>query len=97
MLKAQEAYAITTQVTREKYEQGARKAQEAIATIEGCITRAAQAGDDYTVIHPMRIMNIDSAEERSGYLSKLITIIDNAGYVIKYNHPAETMQISWAQ
>ena len=97
MLKAQEAYAITAQVTRAKYEQGIRKAQEVITTIEGYITRAAQAGDDYSVIHPMRIMSIDSAEEKAAYLSELITIINNAGYITKYNPSAETMQISWAR
>lgn len=97
MLNAQEALAITINVTHAKIEKGKEKARRAIPTIEACILRAANIGAEYTVIYPLRIDAINSAEEQSGYISELTTILTEAQYKVDYNVSAESMRIGWAQ
>ena len=96
MLNAQEALAITINVTYAKVEKGKEKARNSIHDIEACILRAAKAGEDYTVIYPTHMNSTDSAEEKSGYISELINILQKAKYKVDYDVSTENMQIKWA-
>lgn len=96
MLSAQEALTITINVAYAKIEKGKEKARNSIPDIEACIMRAARAGEDYTVIYPMRINSADSKEEKNGYISELINILNKAKYKVDYNVSTENMRINWA-
>ena len=96
MLNAQEALAITINVTYAKIEKGQEKARNSIPDIEACILRAAKVGEEYTVIYPFRMNSTDSAEEQSGYISELMKILTEAQYTVEYNVSAESMRIEWA-
>ena len=96
MLNAQEALTIAINVTYAKIEKGKEKARKTIPDIEACILRAANVGEDYTVVYPFRMNSTESAEEKSGYLSELMNILGEAQYQVNYNVSTENMQISWA-
>lgn len=96
MITAQEALTVTINVAYAKIEKGKEKARNSIPDIEACIMRAAKMGEDYTVIYPMRMNSTDSAEEKSGYISELINILNEAEYKVDYNVSTENMQIQWA-
>lgn len=96
MLNAQEALTITINVAYAKIEKGKEKARNSIPDIEACIMRAAKAGEDYTVIYPMRMNSTDSAEEQSGYIAELLNILNKAQYKVDYNVSTENMRIKWA-
>lgn len=97
MLNAQEAHTIAVNATYAKIEKGKEKARNSIPTIEGGIIQAAKEGEEYIVIHPLRMISTDSAEEQSGYLAELINILTKAQYKVEYHVSTKDMRIGWAQ
>ena len=97
MLNAQEAHTIAINATHTKMEKGKEKARNSIPTIETGIIHAAKEGEEYIVIHPLRMVSTDSMEEQSGYLSELIKILTQAQYQVEYHVSTKDMRIAWAQ
>ena len=96
MLSAQEVHTITINVIYARIEKGKEKARNSTPVIEAYITHAAKVGEDYTIIYPMHISDIDSEAEKSGYISELINILNEAKYKVDYKVSTEIMRIKWA-
>lgn len=78
-----------------RYDSGMQKAYEVLDLIDKCIKGAAINCETNTTVYILRLVTLDSEEEKKAYINTLKQELSNNGYHVTYSIETHGLKITW--